>query len=153
MSLENKMTIKAISLRDANAFVERHHRHHKKTQGHKFSIASVVNDEIVGIAIVGRPVARMLDDGSTIEVLRLCTNGYKNACSFLYSACARAGKALGYKKIITYILEGENGASLKASNWVLAEKECGGGSWSRELRPRSDFLFPQCAKQRWEYNL
>lgn len=98
-----------ISLKEANAYVERYHRHHKPVVGHKFSIAAAVDGEIVGVAIVGRPVSRYLDDGWTLEVNRLCTNGYRNACSFLYSAAWRAARNLGYKKLITYILESESG--------------------------------------------
>lgn len=78
-----------ISLKEANFFVEQHHRHHKPVTGHKFSVAAAANGEIVGVAIVGRPVSRYLDDGWTLEVNRLCTDGTRNACSFLYSACWR----------------------------------------------------------------
>mgnify|MGYP007069998595 CR=1 FL=1 len=94
-----------ISLAKANEFVNLFHRHHKAVTGHKFSIGCSQNGLLVGVVIVGRPVSRYLDDGMTVEVNRLCTLGVKNACSFLYSAAARAAKAMGYKKIITYILE------------------------------------------------
>lgn len=99
-----------ITLKEANFFVEQHHRHHKPVTGHKFSIAASDGEKIVGVAIVGRPVSRYLDDGWTLEVNRLCTDGTKNACSFLYSAAWRAAKNMGYKKLITYILQSENGA-------------------------------------------
>lgn len=92
-----------VSLKEANAFVEQHHRHHKPVVGHKFSIACTDGENIVGVAIVGRPVARYLDDGWTLEVNRLCTDGTKNACSFLYAAAWRAVRAMGYHKLITYI--------------------------------------------------
>lgn len=88
-----------------------------------------MNGEIVGVAIVGRPVSRYLGDGWTLEVNRLCTDGTKNACSFLYSATWRVAKNLGYKKLITYILDSENGASLKASGWKCVGK-CGGKCWT-----------------------
>lgn len=88
-----------------------------------------MNGEIVGVAIVGRPVSRYLDDGWTLEVNRLCTDGTKNACSFLYFAAWRVAKNLGYKKLITYILDSENGASLKASGWKCVGK-CGGKCWT-----------------------
>ena len=91
------LRLKSISLKDANAFVDALHRHHKKVQGHKFSLAAYDGDRLVGVCIVGRPVARMLDDGSRVEVTRLCTDGTKNACSFLYGAAARAAWALGYE--------------------------------------------------------
>ena len=93
-----------ITLKEANAFVERYHRHHKPVAGHKFSIAASDGEKIVGVAIVGRPVSRYLDNGLTLEVNRLCTDGTRNACSFLYSAAWRAARNLGYKKLITYIL-------------------------------------------------
>lgn len=124
-------------LAEANAFVELHHRHHKPVIGHKFSLMAGVDDKTVGVAIVGRPVARGRDDGITLEVTRLCTDGTKNACSFLYGACARAAFALGYKRIGTYILASESGASLKACGWRLLS-EVRGRSWSCDSRPRVD---------------
>lgn len=127
----------AIDLDEANAFIRANHRHHGEVVGHKFSLGAVLADTIVGVAIVGRPVARMRDDGLTLEVTRLCTNGTRNACSFLYGASARATFALGYKRLGTYILASEDGASLKASGWRLIG-QAGGGSWSRGARPRVD---------------
>ena len=137
-----------ISLKEANAFVEQHHRHHRPVAGHKFSIAAAKDDEIVGVAIVGRPVSRYLDDGWTLEVNRLCTDGTKNACSFLYSAAWRAGKKMEYKKLITYILDTENGASLKASGWKCVG-EAGGKRWTGVRRPEVD-LYPAQMKLRFE---
>lgn len=87
-----------ISLKEANAFVEQHHRHHKHVAGHKFSIAASDGDKIVGVAIVGRPISRYLDDGWTLEVNRLSTDGTRNACSFLYAAAWRCAKNMGYKE-------------------------------------------------------
>lgn len=127
----------AIGLDEANAFVERFHRHHMKVQGHKFSIGAELDGNIVGVVIVGRPISRMRDDGETLEVTRLCTDGTKNACSFLYGAAAKAAFALGYKRIGTYILESESGVSLIASGWKLIGKT-DGGTWSRTNRPRVD---------------
>lgn len=98
-----------ISLKEANAFVEQHHRHHKPVTGHKFSIGCTDGEKIVGVAIVGRPVSRYLDDSWTLEVNRLCTDGTRNACSMLYAAAWRAARAMGYHKLVTYILESENG--------------------------------------------
>ena len=94
-----------VSLAEANAFVAQHHRHHKPVTGHKFSIGCTADGQLVGVAIVGRPVSRYLDDGQTLEVNRLCTDGTKNACSMLYAAAWRAARAMGYRKMITYILE------------------------------------------------
>ena len=92
------LTLTPISLKDANAFVAQHHRHHRPVTGHKFSIACTEAGRLAGVAIVGRPVSRYLDDGHTLEVNRLCTDGTKNACSFLYAAAWRAARAMGYRK-------------------------------------------------------
>ena len=146
------MKILPISLKSANDFVNAFHRHHKNVQGHKFSIGLYDGMKLVGVAIVGRPVARHLDDGLTLEITRLCTDGTRNACSMLYSRCVRIARELGYKKIITYILETENGASLKASNFVCEDASCGGGSWNSKSRFRIDKA-PTCKKQRWAYIL
>ena len=100
-----------LTLAQANEFVEKHHRHHRRVQGHKFSIGCESCGELVGVVIAGRPVSRYLDDGFTLEVTRLCTLGGRNVCSFLYAAAARTAKAMGYRKIITYTLDTENGAS------------------------------------------
>jgi hypothetical protein len=126
-----------LSLAEANAFVTQHHRHHKPVVGHKFSIGAATEDDIVGVAIIGRPVSRHRDDGLTLEVSRLCTDGHKNACSFLYSKAARAAFAMGYVRIGTYILASETGASLMAANWRQIGQSKG-GSWSRDGRPRVD---------------
>lgn len=133
----SKMALVPLELAEANAFVKAVHRHHGPVVGHKFSLGAVKNEEIVGVAIVGRPVSRMRDDGLTLEVTRLATNGARNACSFLYGAAARACFALGYRRIGTYILASENGATLRASGWRLVG-ERGGGSWSVPSRPRVD---------------
>lgn len=126
-----------IDLAEANAFVAEHHRHHPPVVGHVFSIGAAKDGKVVGVSIVGRPVARMRDDGETAEVTRLCTDGTRNACSFLYGASARAAFALGFKRIGTYILASEPGTSLAAANWRLVG-ETSGGSWSRGNRPRVD---------------
>ncbi len=133
----SRLALCRVELAEANAFVAAHHRHHKPVVGHKFSLGAVQDGELVGVVIVGRPVSRMRDDGSTLEVTRLCTNGARNACSFLYGAAARAAFALGYRKIGTYILKSEDGASLRACGWRLIG-ERGGGSWSVPSRPRTD---------------
>ena len=109
------LEIVPITLREANAFVEQNHRHHGKVVGHKFSIGLSDGEKIVGVAIVGRPVARHLDDGWTLEVNRLCADGSRNACFMLYGAAWRAARAMGYKRIVTYILESESGTSLHAA--------------------------------------
>lgn len=148
----SKPYLHPITLREARAFVDRHHRHHKAPQRGLFAIGLGAGDEVVGVAIVGRPVSRMLQNGFTAEVTRLCIAGeVKNGCSQLYSACWRAARALGYQRLITYILDSESGVSLKASNWKLVGN-AGGGSWSRESRPRVD-LHPTQGKFLWEKRL
>lgn len=137
-----------VELSEANVFVAQLHRHHKPVIGHKFSLGATSEGLLVGVVIVGRPVARMRDDGKTLEVTRLCTNGAKNACSFLYGAAARAAFALGYKRIGTYTLPSEGGTSLRATGWKLLG-ERGGGSWSREKRQREDKA-PLETKLLWE---
>ena len=131
------LSITPIDFAEANAFVEKFHRHHKPMQGCKFCVAVSSGDNVVGVAIVGRPVARLLDDGWTLEVNRCCTDGTKNACSMLYSAAWRAAKALGYMRLITYTLPEEGGASLRAANWRCLGLR-GGGNWNVKSRPRID---------------
>jgi hypothetical protein len=135
--VSDRLKLCRVKLAEANAFVRQHHRHHKPVVGHKYSLGATLAGAVVGVVIVGRPVSRMRDDGSTLEVTRLATDGTRNACSFLYGAAARACFALGYQKIGTYILVSEDGASLRASGWRLIG-ERGGGSWSVPSRPRSD---------------
>lgn len=135
--MKGKLTHTRLRLEEANEFVECLHRHHKPVVGHLFSLGAVLDGELVGVAIVGRPVSRIRDDGSTAEVTRLCTDGTKNACSFLYGASARAAFALGFRRIGTYILKSVTGTSLRAAGWRLIG-ETGGGSWSRPSRKRTD---------------
>lgn len=137
-----------MTLREANAYVEQHHRHHGPVPGQKYSIGLSDGEKIVGVAIVGRPVSRHLDDGWTLEVNRLCTDGTKNACSMLYAAAWRAARAMGYKRLITYILESENGASLRAAGWKCVG-QAGGLRWTGERRPEVD-LYPAQMKIRFE---
>jgi hypothetical protein len=126
-----------IALADANAFVAALHRHHKPVVGHKFSIGVTDGEALRGVVIVGRPVSRVRDDGLTLEVTRLCTDGCDNACSFLYGAAARAAFAMGYRRIGTYIRADEPGTSLVAAGWrqIAAVK---GRSWDCASRPRTD---------------
>lgn len=141
-----------LELRELNDMVSKWHRHHKPVQGHRFSIGVMESKtgEIVGGCSVGRPVAR--NGGSpkeVLEVTRLVTDGTHNACSFLYSAAARIGREMGYKKIQTYILESELGTSLMASSWTLEDADCGGGQWKHtDGKPRRTDQ-PTVRKQRW----
>ncbi|MGX9349194.1 XF1762 family protein [Microbacterium sp. KNMS] len=144
------LRVHPISLRQANEYIASTHRHHGPVRGHKFSVAVVdEHGEIRGVGVAGRPVSRMLDSQGYIEVVRVATDGTKNACSMLYGALRRAAVALGYppERIITYTLSSESGGSLKASGWVV-DGETSGGSWSRPGRPRID-AHPTEAKTRW----
>ena len=130
------LIVRPIDLKAANAFVLKHHRHNGKVLVHRFSISVYDGDRLCGVAICGNPSARRLDDGETIEVKRVCTDGTRNACSVLYGRCARIAKDMGFTKIITYITENEDGASLRASNFELVDDNCGGKSWDTPSRPR-----------------
>jgi hypothetical protein len=135
-------------LSDASEYVAQHHRHHAPPVGGLFAVAAALGGGIVGVAIVGRPVARSLQDGFTAEVTRVATDGTKNACSALYGAAWRAARSLGYRRLVTYTLAEEPGTSLRAAGW----KEVGrvkGRSWHCESRPRVD-RHPLQDKIRWE---
>ena len=142
------LVLTPMTLREANAFVEQNHRHHKPVVGHKFSVGVSDGEKVVGVAIVGRPVGRFLDDGWTLEVTRLCTDGTRNACSMLYAAAWRAARAMGYKRLVTYILESENGSSLRAAGWKCVG-QAGGLRWTGKRRPEVD-LYPAQMKIRFE---
>lgn len=138
-----------ITLRDANAFVAQHHRHHIAVRGCVSCVSVRTGDTTVGVAIIGRPVARMLQDGVTAEVTRCCVAGDgRNACSKLYRAAWRAVRALGYRRLITYTLAEEGGASLRGAG-MRRVGEAGGGSWTRPSRERID-KHPTTKKVRWE---
>lgn len=141
-----------IELKAANNFVANLHRHHPPVYRDKFRLACIADDgHLCGVIQVGRPVARHLDDGETLEVVRCCTDGTYNACSFLYSRVARIAKEMGYRKIITYILESETGISLKAAGWHK-EADTKGHNWDCPSRPRKT-MAPTCDKQRWSKEL
>jgi hypothetical protein len=143
-----------VSLEEANGFVAMWHRHHSPVVGHKFSIGVADDrDVLVGVAIVGRPVARHFDDGSTLEVNRTCTNGYANANSMLYAAAARVTFGLGYRRLITYTQLDESGASLRGAGWkVIAERPAREG-WSTPSRPRDDRGVDRMPRILWEVTL
>lgn len=131
------LRIVPCDIRTANAFVAQHHRHHGPVVGAKFTAAVADGDWIVGVAIVGRPVARPLDDGWTLEVVRVATDGTRNACSILYGCAWRVALQLGYQRIVTYTLCSESGASLRAAGYRPVER-VRGRSWSCPSRPRED---------------
>lgn len=145
------MELRPITQRAACEFVAMHHRHSKPPRGCLFALAAVADGETVGVAMVGRPVARMLQDGLTAEVLRVCVldGAPKGACSFLYSRCDRAAKALGYRRVLTYTLDREGGASLRGAGWRATGK-VKHGEWSRRSRPRGSQAIYSEPKTRWE---
>ena len=145
------MRVAPITFREASDYINKHHRHHKATVGCKFCICVIDDKEqLHGVAVCGRPVSRILDDGYTLEINRVCTDGSRNACSMLYGACCRIAKAMGYTKVITYTLLSEDGASLKASNFVC-KGEAGGPYWTGKRSKRQ--ALPSEKKNRWELEL
>lgn len=137
-----------IDLKGANELVTRWHRHHQPIRGYKFAIGVADGERVCGVAMTAMPVARHLNDGFTLEVRRVATDGTFNACSKLLSASWRAARALGYRRLITYTLQEEGGASLRAAGWRLVG-EVKGRSWNTPSRPRVD-LHPLQDKLRWE---
>lgn len=140
-----------LSLAQANSFVAALHRHHDPVHRDKFRVGCAIGNRLVGVVQVGRPVARGLDDGKTLEVVRLCTDGTKDACSYLYGKAARIAAELGYSRIVTYILESEIGTSLDAAGWHF---DCltKGGDWSCQSRRRNTTA-PQVPKKRYSKTL
>ncbi|MHC4748281.1 MAG: XF1762 family protein [Planctomycetota bacterium] len=142
------LELQPITYKEACEFIREHHSHHLPPQGWKFGIAVNDGEKIVGVVTVGRPVARHLDDGWTLEVTRCCTDKTKHVASKLYAAAWRASKAMGYKRLISYTLKEEKGTSLTAAGWRVIG-ETSGGSWSRPSRPRVD-KHPTGQKLLWE---
>jgi len=132
------LELQPIKFAEAKAFVNEHHRHNIAPVGHKYSIGLSDGEKVVGVAMVGRPIARHNDDGTTLEVLRVCVlDGYKNACSKLYAAAWHVAKNLGYKRLITYTLVSEPGTSLKAAGWkVIGQTQHKPKGWNVPSRPR-----------------
>lgn len=146
-----KLHIAPITLKDANTYVDMFHRHHSAVVGCKFAVSVKDENNILhGVAICGRPVSRHLDDGYTLEINRVCTDTTRNACSMLYGACCRIAKNMGYRNIITYTLQSENGASLRASNFVC-EGEAGGKHWTGRRNKGQNI--PAEMKNRWRRKL
>jgi len=139
-----------VSFAQACAFVAAWHRHHRPPTGHKFSIGVATDDGVlVGVAMVGRPVARLLDDGHTLPE-RVATDGHRNACSLLYAAAWQAARALGYRRLVTYTQAGESGASLRAAGWRVVAARPPAPGWSRPSRPRDDHGVDRIARLRWQ---
>lgn len=143
--------LRPIDFASAAEFAGLHHRHNKPPVGHKFSVACYAGDKLVGVCMVGRPIGRYLDDGKTLEVNRYCTDGTKNACTMLYGAAQRAAKALGYSRIVTYTLQSENGASLRASNWIC-DGPAGGTHWTGQRYEQLEMPLGEM-KVRWRKEL
>lgn len=142
------LNLRPITFAESKEFILLHHRHHGVPQGWLWGHGvEDDNGQLVGVATVGRPVARRLDDGYTCEVTRLCTDGTPNACSILYAAARRAAEAKGFRRILTYILADEDGASLRASGWQYLG-DTPGKSWSVPSRPRDD-KHPICPKLKY----
>lgn len=148
--MHSKMVIRPISLKFAQDFVRQHHRHNKPPQGHKFSIGLFENEKCIGVATAGRPIARLLDDGFTLEVTRTCTDGTRNANSMLYGAIVRAATALGYTKCVTYTQHGESGASLRGAGWTSVKNLPPRGGWDMPKRRRNDIGSAEVSRVRWE---
>lgn len=140
-----------VSFAEARDFVAMWHRHHQPPIGHKFSLGVAdASDVLVGVAMVGRPVARKFDNGQTLEVNRTATDGTGNANSMLYGAAARATFALGYTRLITYTQGDESGASLRGAGWkVIAERPANRG-WDVPSRPRDPDRVERMPRTLWE---
>lgn len=133
------LTLVPVTFSQACEFVDASHRHHARPRGHKFSIGVESADGVlVGVIMVGRPTARALDDGLTLEVTRSCTDGTPNANSMLYGAAWRAAKACGYRRLITYTQDGESGASLRGAGWKIEATLRPRRGWSTPSRPREN---------------
>jgi hypothetical protein len=151
------LTLRPVSLEEARRFVGIHHRHNLPPVSWKFGVGVEAGGELVGVAVAGRPVARGLDDGKTLEVTRTCTVGTANANSMLYGAIARAAKALGYRSLYTYTLAEEPGSSLRAAGWTadatLPPRDRWGTPSSDRYRSQTDLFGnerrPPGPKVRW----
>jgi hypothetical protein len=142
-----KLLVESIDFRTACSFVNSYHSHHGSPVGHVFSLGVNAGEDLVAVAIVGRPNARLLDDGRTLEITRVASAGIKNACSMLLAACRREAKLRGHTSVITYTLEEEHGVSLRAAGFT-EDGVTGGGKWSRAERPR-EYEKNTGAKRRW----
>jgi hypothetical protein len=143
------MEVKPITLKEANEFVKKFHRHNLPVVGCKFAISALKDGVLVGVGIAGRPVARLEDNGITLEILRVCTDGTKNSNSFIYDKIRKIAALMGYKRVITYTLKKESGSSLKAIGAIL-ESNLKPNSWNRLNRKRLEqpvYLEP---KVKWQ---
>jgi hypothetical protein len=137
----------------ALAFIAAVHRHHDRPQGYKYAVGVANGAYLVAVATAGRPVSRFLDDGWTVEVTRVASDGHPNACSILYGSCWRAAKALGFRRAITYTQDGESGASLRAAGWVVDAELDARGGWDTPSRPREDRGAGGVPRRRWRISV
>lgn len=145
------LRIVPVTQADAKGFVADHHRHHRPPLGAIFCLGVADDDDVLrGVAMVGRPVARHFDDGLTLEVNRTATDGTPNANSMLYGAAWRVAKALGYRRLITYTMEGESGSSMRAAGWRVVGERPATAGWTRPSRPREDRGVDGIARTLWE---
>lgn len=152
--MSRQLVCQAISLREAKEYVALHHRHHRPPIGHKFSLGVYTTDgRLCGVGIIGRPVARLLDDGTTLEVTRTATDGTRNANSCLYGAARREAARRGYRKLITYTMDFESGASLRGAGWTLEATLKPRRGWSCPSRPRNSWGVDYIGRLRWAINL
>ncbi|GAA4734309.1 hypothetical protein Prum_070020 [Phytohabitans rumicis] len=143
--------IRPINYRQACAFIRTHHRHLGPPQGHKYSIGlAAPTGELVGVAMVGRPIARHHDDGLTAEVTRLATDGSRDTCSTLLAAAWRVARSMGYQRMITYTRHDEPGTSLRAAGWRAVADIPASSGWDRPARPRTSHGADQVARTRWQ---
>ena len=142
-----RLRVVPLTLAQGKEFVGQEHRHHPPQLTHRFTLGCLRGDELCGVCVVGKPVARNTDQYNVAEVSRLATDGTFNACSFLYGAAARACKAMGYKSIQTFILEEESGTTLKAAGWEFVSKSPGGDWYT--TRP-GVMRTPSGPKQKWQ---
>ncbi|MGI5436465.1 XF1762 family protein [Streptomyces shenzhenensis] len=146
-----RLHIRPMKWKAACAYVDQHHRHHDPPQGHQFSLGVHTDDgALVGVAIVGRPVNRHLDNGLTVEVTRVATDGTANACSALYAAAWRTARSAGYRRAITYTQDGESGASLRAAGWRKVADLPARLGWDAPSRPRRTLGTENVARALWE---
>ena len=145
------LAVVPVTFRQAAAFVDEHHRHHGAPRGMKFALGLAQADELVGVAMIGRPVARHYDDGLTLEVNRTCIAGdVPNGNSMLYGAAWRAARAMGYRRLITYTQAGESGASLRAAGWTVYAERPARRGWNSPLRVRHDKGVDNVDRTLWE---
>jgi hypothetical protein len=143
------LRIVPVSRDQAFDFIAAWHRHHQPPQGYKFALGVVAGDMLVGVATAGRPVAKAFDDGLTLEVTRVATDGTEHACSALYGACWRVARSAGYRRALTYTQDGESGASLRAAGWVHAATRAARDGWDTPSRRRDNVAYESVGRLLW----